>query len=219
MSARRLVASVSLLTLAMAVLAANAGSCRAQAQSVPNLSGTWELIEFDGTKQKVIGDKFPKLILVISQEGSLIRVTQKRTKQGIETVQDYSYYTDGRGETNTERLELWPREVPKLIFESVSSWQKDTLVTKYDSKLIPWTASGQGARGFYTLNTVTSRRNDEWRLKSDGKTLVLTSSDAQVPSSTNTGSAPDPRLTSGAQDAGMAPFGTFVTNKFVFSKI
>ncbi|HWP52943.1 MAG TPA: hypothetical protein VN476_02360 [Pyrinomonadaceae bacterium] len=206
MVARRLVASVFLLTLAMAVLAANAGSCSAQAQSVPNLSGTWELIEYDGTKQKDLGDKFPKLTLVITQEGSQIRITQKRTKRGAETVQEYTYYTDGRGETNIGRLELWPREVPKLDFESVSSWQKDQLVTKYDSKLIPWTSSGQGARGFYTLNTVTSRRNDEWRLKADGKALVLTSSDAQVLSSMNTGSAPD-------------PFSTFVTNKLVFRRL
>jgi hypothetical protein len=214
-----LVASVTLLTLAMAVLPVNTGSSSAQAQSVPNISGTWELIEYDGAKQKVIGDKFPKLILVISQEDSQITITQKRTKQGVETVLEYSYHTDGRGETNPGRLELWPREVPKLKFESVSGWQKDKLVTKYDSKLIPWTGSGKGAQGFYTLNTVTSRRNDEWRLQSNGKTLVLTSSDAQVPSSTNTGSAPDPKLTSSAQDAGNAPFGTFVTNKLVFRKI
>jgi hypothetical protein len=36
--------------------------------------------------------KFPKLTLVISQEGSEIRITQKRISQGTQTVQDYSYY-------------------------------------------------------------------------------------------------------------------------------
>lgn len=217
MFAKKLFASVSLLTLALAALAANAGSCRAQAQSVPNLSGTWELIEYDGVKKKTLGDRFPRLMLVITQEGSQIRITQKRTKRGTETVQEYTYYTDGRGETNIGRLDLWPREVPK--FESVSSWQKDKLVTKYaDGKVSLGAGGGQDNRGYYTTNSV-ARRNDEWRLKPDGKTLVLTISDSQIQTSTITGNAPDPRLTSGAQDDGMAPFGRFGKNKMVFRKL
>lgn len=184
---------------------------------MPNLSGTWELVEYDGTKQKNLGDRFPELTLVIAQGGSQIRITQKRTKRGIETVQEYTYYTDGRGETNVGRLELWPREVPN--FESVSSWQNGELVTKYDSKVSLGTESGQSSiRGYYTTNSA-ARRNDEWRLKADGKTLVLTSSVVQTLTSTITGNAPDPRLTSSAQDDGMAPFGRFGKNKYVFRKI
>lgn len=174
MFARRLFASVSLLTLGVAVLFANAGACRAQAQGAQSLSGTWELVEHDGYKQKNLGDKFPKLKLVINQEGSQIRITEKRTKRGIETVHEYTYYNDGRGETNVGRLELWPRDVPK--FESISSWQKDHLVTKYDTKV----DIGTGHRGIVpccspgdTGNTA-SHRTDEWRLESNGETLVLT---------------------------------------------
>jgi len=160
MVARRLVAGVSLLTLAMSVLAANAGSCRAQAQSVPNLSGTWELVEYDGVKQKTRGDKFPKLTLVITQEGSQIRITQKRTKRGTATatVQEYSYYTDGRGEKNIGRIETSPYERKT---ESVSGWKQERLLIKYSTEFSLMSPE----RGV--------SRKDEWRLGSN-RTLILT---------------------------------------------
>lgn len=222
MFAKRLFASVSLLTLAMAVLAANAGSCTAQAQSAPNLSGTWELVEYGGVKQKNLGDKFPKLTLVISQEGSQIRITQKRIKRGTETVQEYTYYTDGRGETNTGRPELWGPD-PRG-FESVSSWQKEKLVTKYDVKVDLGTGKGGVSAlkspSYYTVNTA-ARRNDEWRLGSEGKTLVLTSSYLGINSGPiTTGGIPDPRLNNnGAEGDRMASYAGFSKSKCVFRRI
>jgi hypothetical protein len=111
MFARRLVASLSLLTLAIAVLAAKAGSCSAQAQSAPNLSGTWELVEIKRAMGLTPSDaRFGKLMLAISQAGSQLRITQKRTLRGTVRATEYSYYTDGRGETNIGRIESFPYE-------------------------------------------------------------------------------------------------------------
>ena len=159
MFARRLVASVSLLTLAMAVLAANAGSCSAQAQSVPDLSGTWELVEIKPSMGLKPSDaRYGKLMLAISQEGSELRITQKRTLRGTVRAMEYSYYTDGRGETNIGRIESFPYE-PKT--ESVSGWKQESLLIKYitDFSLV------NPDRG--------SSRKDEWRLESN-RTLILT---------------------------------------------
>lgn len=221
MVAKRVVATASMLILAMAVLAANAGNCRAQAQSAPNLSGTWELVEYNGIKKKKENEaKFPKLILAISQEGSQIRITQKRTKNGTETVQEYSYYTDGRGEKNIGRPEVWgpdPRE-----FESVSDWQKDNLVTKYDTQVQIGSAySGSIHSGYNPVNTA-SRRRDEWQLRSNGKILVLTSRYLDINTSAiAAGRIPDdPRLnSSGAEGDRAASYASFGKSKLVFRKI
>ena len=222
MVARRLVASLSLLTLAMVVLAANAGSCSAQAQSVPNLSGTWELIEFNGSKKsKQPPDKFPGLTLVISQEGSEIRITKKRTKRGIQTEQDYSYYTDGRGEKNDGRIEVWGEDVHGL--DSVSGWQKDRLVTQYDRNVTLQTGSKTttgprpGPGGYSIVNSSVSG-SDEWRLGRDGMTLVLTTAIVFINSPATTGGLSDPRLENTARD-GQAAYADFGKTKLVFRKI
>ena len=133
---KRAVVTLSIFVLSVATLFANSqkGLAQSQDQSVPNLSGTWELVEDDNAAKKLrpADAGFPRLTLVISQEGSLIRITQKQIRRGTETVQEYSYYTDGRGETNLGRVELWPRSVPK--FASVSEWQKERLLIKYSGE-------------------------------------------------------------------------------------
>jgi hypothetical protein len=159
MVARRLVASASLLTLAMVVLAANAGSCNAQAQSVPNLSGTWELVEIKPAMGLKPSDaKFGKLMLAISQAGSQMKITQKRTFRGTVRATEYSYYTDGRGETNIGRIETFPYERKT---ESASGWKQERLLIEY----ITESSLANPDRGI--------SRKDEWRLGSN-RTLILT---------------------------------------------
>ncbi len=217
MAARRLVASLSLLTLAFTVLTANGMRCRAQAQSAANLSGTWELVEVNGWKKsKYPPDRFPKLVLVIAQEGSEIRITKKRTQHGIETVQEYSYFTDGRGEKNTGRTELWGDDVRG--FESVSGWRKDRLVTRYDNRVILQTGSSTTSAGYSTVNTAVNR-NDEWRLGRGGLTLVLTTATVQMQSRLIAGGLSDPRLESSPGRDHQASYADFGKNKLVFKKI
>jgi len=201
----------------MAVLAANAGSCRAQAQSAPSLSGTWELVEINGSKKSTQPPgKFPVLTLVISQEGSEIRITKRRTRQGIQIVQEYSYCTDGRGEKNTGRTELWGDDLRG--FDSVSGWQKDRLVTSYDNKVKLQTGSSTTSAGYTTVNTAATR-SDEWRLGRDGMTLVMTSAVVGMNYRSITGGLSDPRLETGTGRDGQASYAVFGKNKFVFRKM
>lgn len=217
MFARRLFCVASLLTLAMAVLAFDGRSCRAQAQGAANLSGTWELVEINGSKKKhQPPGKFPRMILVIAQEGPEIRITKKRTRQGKETVQNFSYYTDGRGENNTGRLELWGDD--QRGFESVSGWEKDRLVTKYDNRVTLQTGSNVTSAGYSAVNSAL-RRSDEWRLGRDGKTLAMTTTNVQMHSPTITGGLSDPTLETGPARDNQASYGQFGKSKLVFRKI
>jgi len=149
-----------MLVLSVAALFAGSPRVRAQSQnqSAPNLSGTWELVEdHSGLTMKVKDADFPRVTVVIVQEGSRIRITQKQIKRGTETVEEYSYYTDGRGETNLGRVELYPRSLPK--FASVSGWKKERLLITYE---------GDGS------SAASADRKDEWRLGPNDGTLILT---------------------------------------------
>jgi hypothetical protein len=159
--------TLSIFVLSVATLFANSQSVPAQSQNqnAPNLSGTWELVEdHSGVTMKLNDAGFPRVTVVIAQEGSQIRITQKQIKRGIGTVKEYSYYTDGRGETNPGRVELYPRYVAN--FESVSGWQKERLLIKFSTEHLKW--FGRGVADSWVT------RKDEWRLGSYGATLILT---------------------------------------------
>ena len=183
------IVGLSMLILAAAVIMVDANSCRAQSQNVPDLSGTWELIEYGGSTKDRLGSKFPNMTLVISQTGSEVKITQKRIIRGVGEVKEFTYYTDGRGETNIGRVELWPRSVPR--FESVTQWQKDKLFSDFKGQVNVGTGSS-GRDGEYLTRDSFDRRKDEWRLGSNGNTLALTSRNLRTDSSLITGSQPAP---------------------------
>jgi len=210
-----LMVGLSMLILAAAVIMADQNSCRAQSQNVANLSGTWELIEYGGTTKGQLGSKFPQMTLTISQTASEVKITQKRIRRGVEEVQEFTYYPDGRGETNMGRVELWPRDVPK--FESVTQWQKDKLLSDYKGQLSLLTGGSGTKDGDYYTRDSLRRRKDEWRLASNGKTLALTSSNMQMNSHIITGRLP---VSGGTLDdrGQMAPQAVFSKQKLVFRK-
>jgi hypothetical protein len=209
-----LIAGLSMLILAAAVIMVDENSCRAQSQNVPNLSGTWELIEYGGTTKGQLGSKFPQMTIEISQTASEVRITQRRIRRGVEDVQEFTYYPDGRGETNMGRVELWARNVPR--FESVTQWQKDKLLSSYKEQLRLLTGSST-KDGDYSSRDSLDRRKDEWRLASNGKTLALTSSTVQMNSSSITGR--QPAAGGSLDDKGqIAPMAEFNKQKLVFRK-
>ena len=162
---KRPTVTFSILVLSAAFANSQRGLAQSQNQSVPDLSGTWELVEdHSGLKMKLNDAGFPRVTVVIAQEGSQIRITQKQIKRGAQTVEEYSYYTDGRGETNPGRVELYPRYVAN--FESVSGWQKERLLIKFSTEHLKW--FGRGVADSWVT------RKDEWRLGSYGGTLILT---------------------------------------------
>jgi hypothetical protein len=209
-----LIVGLSMLILAAAVIMVDENSCRAQSQNVPNLSGTWELIEYGGTTKGQLGSKFPQMTLVISQTASEVKITQTRIRRGVEEVQEFTYYPDGRGETNMGRVELWPRNVPRFV--SVTQWQKDKLLSDYKGQLSLMTGTST-KNGDYSTRDSLAGRKDEWRLASNGKTLALTSSTVQMNSVSVTGhqTAPGGSLDDMGQ---MAPRAEFYRQKLVFRK-
>lgn len=158
---KRAVVALSILVLSVAAPFAYSqrGLAQSQNQSAPNLSGTWELVEIKGGMGlKPTDARFPRLMLVISQEGSQLRITQKRTIRGTVRATEYSYYTDGRGETNIGRIESFPYERKT---ESVSGWKQERLLIKYITEF-----------NLVSPDRGVSRK-DEWRLGSN-RTLILT---------------------------------------------
>ena len=164
MSRTRTCATLSALVIGLSLFTVSrSGMSRAQAQSTPDLSGTWELINDNGEKKTSWNKRFPIIKLIITQEASEIRITRKRMKRGKEEVVNYLYYTDGRGETNTGRVWLRP-EAPNV--ESVTKLNEAKIVTEYTKVWVRGAAVYMFAPGGFA--------KEYWSLGSDGKTLSLT---------------------------------------------
>ncbi len=127
----------------------------------PNLSGIWEFEKLNSESGLLIADKNSRDIkvshqIVIEHEAAEVKINEKSRyefinfKTGKSVVAEdetaMTYFTDGRGETNT---------IDKKTTSSVSKWKGDVLtVSFYDSK----TKSVAG--------TV------EWKLSKDGNILT-----------------------------------------------
>jgi hypothetical protein len=164
----RFLIAVSLLLLAAAV--------GAQTPPTPDLSGTWKLVDFGGSKD-TSDRRFPKMTLIIEQQSSEIRITEKRIKRGKEEVRTFVYYLDGRGETNTSRVEVWRRAEPR--FETVTRTEKGRIVTEYKRELY-W---GTGSAPWETA----SRQENQWTVNASGQKLILTAKVRNVNSGLITG--------------------------------
>jgi hypothetical protein len=119
-------------------------------------NGTWVLQKSNDGKKNSQG--IGTVTLVILQTDQQIRVIRKQKEKGDETVQQLTYYTDGRGEAN-------PTTDGKRTLKSISKLSDQKLIIRFS---LP-------------SNTVDRRvvindRTDEWKLSSDGMTLTQTSS-------------------------------------------
>lgn len=137
---------------------AHPGRVRAQNPGEPNLSGTWELIDNNFDKKSRGDARFPQLTLVISHEGSELRIIRKRIRRtrdrkvnGTEDVREFTYHTDGRRDTNLGRFELW------------STSPEFTTVTRLveDNRILTENTEN---RGYF---------KEEWSLKEAGNRLQL----------------------------------------------
>ena len=157
--------------IALVVLAA-ASYGQAQTQTAPNLSGTWQLVDINGYRDKS-DSKFPKMTLVIEQESDQLKITEKRIKQGKEEVRTFVYNTDGQGDTNISRVELRRTESP--TFESVTRIDKSLIVTEFKAEfgLITGANRTSSHRTPYLPSDNSRKQTDEWSLDSSGKTLTL----------------------------------------------
>ena len=196
-------------SLIVSVVFVGSAYSQTQTPSVPNLSGTWELDQI-GSATKKGYPKFPQMKLVIELEQSRLRVTEKRIKQGQEEVRTFVYNIDGRGDTNTGRVELWRTESPE--FESVTAIDKNRIVTEYKRGWRLATGQTNPQESYVPRDTLSQLRNI-WSLDAAGNRLKLTIRSLSVQSPYLTGVTSS--MTDSFNDRTMpqAHFGT-ITLKF-----
>ncbi|HKC64903.1 MAG TPA: hypothetical protein VKB86_14770 [Pyrinomonadaceae bacterium] len=118
-----------LLSLAVTMCVAQNGNDKSGKQSRPDLSGTWKLDKSKGNYVAYSGLKpDAELILVISHNEPEIKVTRKSVWQGQERVQEWTYYSDGRGEVGHTIID-------GKEGESKTKWEGDKLVSRFSISL------------------------------------------------------------------------------------
>ena len=128
----------------------------------PDLTGTWEA-QYPHNKGETKSEYSPPEQIKITYHDPELIIHRKVGIEDAPAELDLTYYTDGRGEKNTEwpateRFEAWkPAEV-----QSQTSWSNDKIVTRSVRQ------SFSGA-AIFVVEIV-----DEWKLSSDGKTLTQT---------------------------------------------
>jgi hypothetical protein len=205
---------VSVLVL---VLVLSAGTCSqrvlAQKDDVPNLTGTWELVEFNGSKKSWGDPHFTKMTLVIRHEGPELKITRKRIRDsrnkainGTEEVREFIHHTDGQVDYNLGRVDLWFDE--SIRYESVTRLSENKILTEFKQALVMAPSRGLGPKGpIATTNTVSSFK-EEWSLDKAGNRLVMNFSEISMNSAIITD-----------HDGGRPPSAEWGRLKFVFRKV
>jgi tetratricopeptide (TPR) repeat protein len=123
--------------------------------NTPEWNGTWVLQKLDDGKKS--SRETGNITLLISQTGQQIKITRKLHQHGTETVQELTYYTDGRGEVN-------PATDGWRMLKSNTKLRENKLIIRFS---MPSSTVDRRA----IVNKI-----DEWKLSSDGRTLTQTSS-------------------------------------------
>lgn len=136
------------------------------AQSKPDLSGTWQL---DLKKSNWSKKSKPHAPIKISHHDPEFRVTIPSASNGQLVERDFTYFTDGRGETNpassvitTNPSAVKTADIYKQVAASTTKWDGRKIVTRATLSLIT------GGR------MIEYRLVDEWKLSGDGKVLTKT---------------------------------------------
>jgi len=148
------------------------GEKKNKAVEKPNLSGRWLL---DRKKSNVGSASHPDLPLEITHLEPEIRIIRRYEWNGEIKVQDSTYYSDDRGETNPATMFLGSdtstsdmRALEGQKTSSRTSWSRDRLVTK---SLIRSRLRGR----MLQLDVI-----DEWKLSDDKNTLTRTTRNIAV---------------------------------------
>jgi hypothetical protein len=155
------------LLFAAFTLSAIAIGAQTKSQPKPDLTGEWLL---DAKKSNSGGlNSRPDLPMKISHQDPEFRVTLSSELNGQVKQLDFTYFTDGRGETNVATTGLTTNpsgarapELANQLTKSTTKWSGNKIVT----------------RSSLRLNTggvvVEFEQIDEWKLSADGKTLTQT---------------------------------------------
>jgi hypothetical protein len=175
---KKLLVICSLLLLSAHAAAAQGGVVAAAAQAKPNFSGVWiPRVEKQGKPDAgsagwtnvIVEQRDPELKFTLIHPNPDGKTTRKL---------EFTFYTDGRGETNDGMVYYALIQDDKIPYTSVASttkWEEKTLVVvhKVVIKMLvkQWTVS---------VNTEVTMR---WELSGDGKTLTRTTRQSNVSAS------------------------------------
>ena len=145
---------LSIFCLLLFVSSSFAQQDKTATQNKPDFSGIWLLnfsqSDFGMSKGHLIYDA---LTLVISHQTPELKVTRKWAKKKKEQTRELVYYTDGRGEKNSNFNK-------NEIVTSKTNWDGNILTIKGTSSLM------------ILNNVMTSDITEKWELSADGQTLL-----------------------------------------------
>ena len=149
-----------LLCLCLAFALAGASAARDDRKKPhPDLSGTWELdrskSDFGLFRDRPLARA--DATLVVAHRDPELKITRTLRLNGQQEVKEFTYYTDGRGETN-------PAAVGAGEVKSKTKWDGDK-VSAHSTMAWP----GQGGGAGYEMGVA-----QKWQVSSDGKTLTNT---------------------------------------------
>jgi hypothetical protein len=122
---RRSIVRLPFLLCALVVFGAAAAKNTPQQASHPNLSGIWKLDKSQGNYVKLSGlNPDADFVLVISHAEPEIKVLSKISNKQQQRIENFTYYTDGRGEVSHTYIE-------NLEGKSKSKWDKERLSTTF----------------------------------------------------------------------------------------
>jgi hypothetical protein len=127
----------------------------------PDLTGTWEF-KPPGNKGAKTQNNILEQVKITHHDPELI-LRYKIQSDGVTEERALTYYTDGRGETNTTGpksnadSDSWQPDI-----ESTTTWSEDKVVIRSVKQSFSGVA-------IFVIEIV-----DEWKLSSDGNTLIRT---------------------------------------------
>jgi hypothetical protein len=147
----------ALLTLCLLASASAQGEKRKEGKSHPDFSGTWRIdkakSDFGEFSERPLSKA--EATLAVEHKEPELKIRRTLTLNGQEEVKQFTYYTDGRGETNQATIGVG--EV-----KSKTKWDGDRVVSEAH-------VTRRSQTGPYELNVV-----QKWQVSSDGKTLTNT---------------------------------------------
>jgi hypothetical protein len=157
--------SLCVLACAAAGVAASRDDRKKDDKPRPDLSGTWELdrskSDFGLFRDRPVSKADSTLL--ISHQDPELKITRTLKLNGQQETKEFTYYTDGRGETNPATI--GPGEV-----KSKTKWDGEK-VAAYAKMTWPGQNGAAGAEMEVT---------QKWQVSSDGKTLTNTTAFSSV---------------------------------------
>jgi hypothetical protein len=161
----RLIAKAAILCFTVAALASPLTAQKKPAKPRPDMTGSWLLNQKKSSDSGLT--RRPDLPIKISHHDPELRIMRPSESSGQVVDRDFTYFTDGRGETN---------EATSGLTTNPSGGAPDHLKNQVTSSKTQWSGEKIVIRSFLRLTAagriVAFEQIDEWKLSTDGKVLT-----------------------------------------------